>query len=85
MSVGSLQERQHSLLRPCYYPVLANGRMLCVVLNFAKSCAFFIESPANRVCHMAIPPCISPCYQGSRPTETGSPMTASTASPVFLH
>ena len=41
VSAGSLQERQHSLLRPCYYPVLANGRMLCVFLNFVKSCAFF--------------------------------------------
>lgn len=40
---------------------------------------YLIESRANRVCHMAILPCISPCYQGSGPTETGSPVTASTA------
>lgn len=34
---GSLQDRQHSLLRPCYLTVLDSGKMLRGFPNLAKS------------------------------------------------
>ena len=78
--VGSLQERRHSLLRPCHCPVLAGGRMLRAPLNLVKSRAIFIESSA-RIGSVTLRSSLHFSLLPGKPgrKETGSPMTASTA------
>jgi hypothetical protein len=78
--VGSLQERQHSLLRPCYCPVLESGRMPPRDPQLRESPTISIESRAIGSVTFRSLPVFFPVTREAGPTETSSPLTASTAS-----